>query len=385
MVPYSDPDPGKSVLNLTALFCASCRDWPQKYVQTFRPRLPEHEYRPFLVETDDRVRQTLEEAALRMHSCLRDKGKDQLLRSYDPRRAPSLKDDMSLKLKRRSLQVVQAVGAVFYDQAWTGRRAEYNNGRILCNPNPEAPWLFSSDLVEPLKCTLEHMLLIDYGFPPTPVQPAGVSHTVVETFLRVRWLRFNAFTAFFALTVERWSQGQIPNDVTWGELSRWLGMLKDDDLEVWDLAILLHYYNTRREETTTESYHRGWTGYTGVLQEMIDEVPTRGTRRLEGKLSLDAHVLIPRFVHDSEKREKMVERMRELKKQHELALMIPAPKPIEQKSEAQVPKPVKQNPESHGGLFKWLSRNLFGGKKSREGGSNIDVSDLGDVKKQVAG
>jgi hypothetical protein len=34
-------------------------------------------------------------------------------------------------------------------------------------------------------------------------------------------------------------------------------------------------------------------GYTGVMQELIDELPIRGPDRLLRKLSVDVHVLIP--------------------------------------------------------------------------------------------
>jgi hypothetical protein len=83
-------------------------------------------------------------------------------------------------------------------------------------------------------------------------------------------------------------------------------------LEVWDAATLLHWYHTRRKPVDEEDRKKGWTGYTGVLQEMIDEVPTRGTDRLARKLSLDVHMLIPRYVWGKEKRKQMMAFVRAL-------------------------------------------------------------------------
>jgi hypothetical protein len=69
---------------------------------------------------------------------------------------------------------------------------------------------------------------------------------------------------------------------------------------------MIYYYRLHRKPVGAEDEKEGRTGYTGVLQEMIAEVPTRGTDRLERKLSLDAHLLIPRFVRDRKLRKQML-------------------------------------------------------------------------------
>jgi hypothetical protein len=91
-------------------------------------------------------------------------------------------------------------------------------------------------------------------------------------------------------------------------------------VEVWDAATLLHWYHTRRKPVDEEDRKKGWTGYTGVLQEMIDEVPTRGTDRLARKLSLDVHMLIPRYVWGKEKRKQMMAFVRALANQYGLSI-----------------------------------------------------------------
>jgi hypothetical protein len=61
---------------------------------------------------------------------------------------------------------------------------------------------------------------------------------------------------------------------------------------------------------------------------MIAEVPTRGTDRLERKLSLDAHLLIPRFVPDRNLRTQMLLIAQDLAAKHGCQLAPPKmPKP----------------------------------------------------------
>jgi hypothetical protein len=49
---------------------------------------------------------------------------------------------------------------------------------------------------------------------------------------------------------------------------------------------------------------------------MIAEVPTRGKDRLERKPSLDAHLLIPKFVRDRELRKQMLLAAQDIAAQH---------------------------------------------------------------------
>lgn len=89
-------------------------------------------------------------------------------------------------------------------------------------------------------------------------------------------------------------------------------------LEVWNAATLIYY--TRREPVDSESAKWGWTGYTEVLQEMINEVAQRGTDRLARKLSLDSNLLIPKFVSNREKRELMLDKARRLVQEYHLSV-----------------------------------------------------------------
>jgi hypothetical protein len=102
-----------------------------------------------------------------------------------------------------------------------------------------------------------------------------------------------------------------------------MGVFTDHRLEVWDAATLLYWYHSRRMPVDEEDRKKGWTGSAGVLQEMIDKVPTRGTDRLARKLSLDVHVLIPSYVWGKEKREQIVAYARALAGQNGLSIGPP--------------------------------------------------------------
>lgn len=69
---------------------------------------------------------------------------------------------------------------------------------------------------------------------------------------------------------------------------------------------MIYFYLLHRKPGCAKDHKAGWIGYTGVLQEMIAVGTTRGTDRLERKLSLDAHLLIPGFVRDRELRTQML-------------------------------------------------------------------------------
>ncbi len=69
---------------------------------------------------------------------------------------------------------------------------------------------------------------------------------------------------------------------------------------VWDTASMFYFYHSRRKSLDPEARKRGWTGYTGILQEMIVEVPAKGLDRLTRKLSLDIYFFIPYFIEDTE-------------------------------------------------------------------------------------
>ncbi|CAJ2507768.1 Uu.00g089540.m01.CDS01 [Anthostomella pinea] len=73
-----------------------------------------------------------------------------------------------------------------------------------------------------------------------------------------------------------------------------------------DFALMLYYYHTHRQTLEPADYRDGMTGYTGVLQEIISQVPLRGNDELARKLSVDVNELIPKVVRDAGKRARMI-------------------------------------------------------------------------------
>lgn len=95
---------------------------------------------------------------------------------------------------------------------------------------------------------------------------------------------------------------------------------------------MLYYYYTRRHTAGHQriDYSTGTTGYTGVLQELIDEVPIRGPDRLIRKLSADVNELIPRVVKNITMRERMLHIAKAVAAEHGLTIVAPTtpiPKP----------------------------------------------------------
>ncbi|KAK3390107.1 hypothetical protein B0H63DRAFT_507521 [Podospora didyma] len=51
-----------------------------------------------------------------------------------------------------------------------------------------------------------------------------------------------------------------------------------------EVALALYYYQTHRRDIEQAEYERGLTGYTGIMQELIDEIPIRSPDRFLRKL-----------------------------------------------------------------------------------------------------
>lgn len=177
---------------------------------------------------------------------------------------------------------------------------------------------------------LELMLVIDYGFPPFPIRG---SQLMPESWFRHAWSELEAFSGFLVAVAWRWRQQQgLPGSKEWDHISFaavfWTRIISFDKVSVWDVATMLYYYQVHREPVAASDYKQGWTGYIGVLQEMIAEVSIRGRDRLERKLSLDAHILIPIFVRDWKLRSQMILMVQDLAAQHGCQLAPPKmPKP----------------------------------------------------------
>jgi uncharacterized protein YlxP (DUF503 family) len=260
--------------------------------------------RPVNDHTDD----ILTRVAVKMQATIRHAGEgptDALLES-------KLKGLYHLGQPLRPEHAFKSVGGILYDQEWTGNPSQ---GMI-----PDHTTLENTDLDVKPACiyAFEMMLLVDYGFPPCPVRFPWVYPR--QAFLDLYWTPFESFSHFLTAVACRWKEGQLPDPVAWEYIARKMEPFDRNGLDVCDAATLIYYYHTRREPVDNESTKWGWTGYTGVLQEMINEVPTRGTDRLARKLSLDINLLIPKYVSDREKRELMLYKARRLVQEYNLSV-----------------------------------------------------------------
>jgi len=141
------------------------------------------------------------------------------------------------------------------------------------------------------------MLHVDYGLPAYP--PGEL----------VGWRRFEDFAGLLTASARQWRRGEaVPAGEDWELLGSVLWYLSNVmwGLTVWDVAVLFYLYYTHRTAAAEVDWAKGWTGYTGVLQEMIAKVATRGTDRLERKLSLDVHYLIPECVQGWERQAELM-------------------------------------------------------------------------------
>lgn len=131
-----------------------------------------------------------------------------------------------------------------------------------------------------------------------------------------------------------------PGSPLWESLSR---VLEGRPLELKrvaaaEFALMLYRYHThQRRDLTRDEYRTGRTGYTGVLQEMVDEVPRRGSARLQRKLSVDLNEIIPAVVWNPELRRRLVARVKAVAAEHNLPLYRPGTE--EPKDKTQVASP----------------------------------------------
>ncbi|KAK7710287.1 hypothetical protein SLS64_005872 [Diaporthe eres] len=90
-----------------------------------------------------------------------------------------------------------------------------------------------------------------------------------------------------------------------------------------DMSLMFYYFWTHRRDITKDEYNKGLTGYGGVLDEIISEIPTMGTDRLTRKLSVDVNKLIPRYVKDKESRTQMIAMAKRMAVEYGVILRAP--------------------------------------------------------------
>ncbi|KAI0134343.1 hypothetical protein BJ170DRAFT_609477 [Xylariales sp. AK1849] len=162
--------------------------------------------------------------------------------------------------------------------------------------------LYKADLgIQPL---IEHMLLVDYGIGVYPL--SGESLCPTWLYRRFIFPGIDNLCKYLAEFVHCCRHGQLPDSGAWQTLGQVLESFYTRLGEISDIAIMLYYYHTHHRRLTPKDYEDGVTGYTGIMQELKDEVSTRGPDRLMRKLSVDVNYLIPNFIFDNGRKRTMV-------------------------------------------------------------------------------
>ncbi|KAG7284810.1 hypothetical protein NEMBOFW57_009425 [Staphylotrichum longicolle] len=177
--------------------------------------------------------------------------------------------------------VFEALGAIIYDIEWTADPAEPRQilmrlpvprgpSYTVCLPNTRAGWETRAAW-ETCEYVFELMLCIDYGLPGYPLR--GMRGLPRSWFIRDH-RQLDILARVLTGASWYWGKGQgVPSNKAWDSILRVVGNWENArvGVPVWDIATMLYYYNTRRKSVSAEDQNQGWTGYTGVLQEMISE------------------------------------------------------------------------------------------------------------------
>ncbi len=150
------------------------------------------------------------------------------------------------------------------------------------------------------------MLLIDYGLGEYSAggQIPEIAAWVYRRFFKRRVDDLSRHLAEFALCCRL---GHFPAKNEWAELGDiFLSLCSIPGSDVSDLATQLYYYHTHRRQLSPVEYKAGMIGYTGIMQELEDEVPLRGPARLIRKLSVDVNFFIPNYIASSSRRKTLV-------------------------------------------------------------------------------
>ncbi len=272
---------------------------------------------------DDRSRETLDRVARKMHATILRSGQrsaDRMLKLWCCGGRNHHNMDLGAEL------IFETIGAIIYGMEWTSG-GDDDSGTEEFEPLADATNTIRHGRAnEDFQCypRFELMLLTDYGFPASAFpEPMAVDVAHCANFMGSD---FATFSSFLTSTAWRWRQGHsFPDGKTWDDISRLIAPWDKvgSGVPFWDIATMVYYYHSRRKLVDRPGCNKGWTEYTGVLQEMIDEVPTWGTDRLERKLSLDVHVLIPQFIKDQERRDRMISMAQDLAIQHGCQLAPP--------------------------------------------------------------
>ncbi len=215
-----------------------------------------------------------------IQACIRNEGQFSLRRLSSIYSRPDL-------LARGLLQMVTAI---LYDQECSGviedelaepPSARLESKRLVRTSSGRVGVIRHNSLAR-------RMLEIDYDVPATP-----------EWGIRAKDVsKFEDHCEFLVDVARHCKQGRFPDQEVWDTLYRHVGSCTGT---LPDLAIMYYYYHTHKRPLDPKDFSKSGVvdiGYTGILPELIAEIPTRGTTRLARKLSVDVNDMIREYAHD---------------------------------------------------------------------------------------
>lgn len=171
---------------------------------------------------------------------------------------------------------------------------------------------------------IEHMLLIDYGFGEHPLRSLGPEPSWMTNYMTR--VVCHHFCRRLKNLADDCRNGKDIRFCRLAWMDEFIQSYEDkssayDDFS--DVSLMFYFFWTRRRKISKDEYIRGLTGYNGILDEMISEIPTVGTDRLTRKLSVDVNKLIPRYVQDEESRTEMFAMAKRTAAEHRVFLRAP--------------------------------------------------------------
>ncbi|KAK4207548.1 hypothetical protein QBC37DRAFT_392694 [Rhypophila decipiens] len=196
--------------------------------------------------------------------------------------------------------VLSAIALILYDQECSGQTPRTRSATThLQQCSPLRSSQEQRELSNAFKHLLEHMFLIDYqlyefGSHLPPSDQKYFRHTSTEGLIPDY---LNPLARYITQFAGRIRNGQLPPLYEWRALAARLLPISTNSEFAPEIALILHNYHTHRTERVLyprpdgkETDDPKLTGYTGILRELIADVPTKGPDRLLRKLSLDVQI-----------------------------------------------------------------------------------------------
>ncbi|KAG8163871.1 hypothetical protein KVR01_005789 [Diaporthe batatas] len=226
--------------------------------------------------------------------------------------------------------ILTAVTAILFDQESSTRGSIPSQMVQTTDPAPlqsltplSALTVSSQSGRRMINSLIEHMLLIDYNIEERPLRPLDPEPAWITHYMS-RVVCHGVCKRLVQFTDECRNGKDIPyRRLAWMDtlIQRYEDSTVADDYS--DIGLMLYFFWTRRREITREEYLAGMTGYTGVLHEMLCEIPVVGKDRVIRKLSVDVHKLIPHCVHDESSRTQLISKARWMARELEIEIQVP--------------------------------------------------------------